>query len=126
MTMPKILYIEDDFLNMQLVKKMVRFAGYEVLQAFDGRTGIKMAEELKPDVILMDIDLPDMNGLEVTMILKASAGLKDIPIIALTADSSAHSRCLEVGCDGYLSKPISRAGLLKVIQQFCQPSQTYQ
>ncbi|MBC7870039.1 MAG: response regulator [Chitinophagaceae bacterium] len=122
----KILYIEDNMLNMQLVKKMLRPMGYDLLEAFDGRSGIAMASDRQPDVILMDIDLPDINGLEVTMMLKATEQLKNIPVVALTADSSAHSRCLEVGCDGYLNKPISKAGLLKVIQQFCQPTQTYQ
>jgi two-component system, cell cycle response regulator DivK len=121
----KILYIEDNMLNMRLVKKMLHLMGYSMIEAFDGRSGIEMALREQPDVIFMDIDLPDISGLEVTALLKASDQLKNIPVVALTADSSAYARCLEAGCDGYLNKPISKAGLLKVIQNFSRPMYSY-
>lgn len=115
-----ILYIEDDRFNMTLIKKMLRIMGYEMVAAFDGSSGLVAARFEQPSLILMDINLPDMSGLEVTRLLKADPMLRYIPIVALTADITNQYACLSAGCDGYLNKPISRAALLRTVKQFTE------
>jgi two-component system cell cycle response regulator DivK len=93
---------------------------YTILQAPDGQSGIESAHEYKPDVILLDINLPDMHGYDVVTHLKEQAELKNIPVIALTANAMDGDRlnCLEAGCDGYLAKPVMRIELLNTIRRF--------
>jgi CheY-like chemotaxis protein len=119
----RILYVEDDMNNMNLVRKMLRVMGHDLLEAVDGRSGLAVAEREHPDLIFMDVNLPDIAGWEVTERLKRHPVLKEIPIVALTADGSesVQRRCLDAGCDAFMVKPISRTTLLKVIQQFTQP-----
>jgi len=119
----RILYVEDDMNNMNLVRKMLRVMGHDLLEAVDGRSGLAVAEREHPDLIFMDVNLPDIAGWEVTERLKRHPALKGIPIVALTADGSeaVQRRCLDAGCDAFMVKPISRTTLLKVIQQFTQP-----
>lgn len=110
--MPKrILCVEDNPQNMRLVRKILVHHGYEVLEAEDGTTGIAMALNEMPDLILMDINLPDIDGLEATGRIKAQVS---IPIVALTANAmyGDEERCLAAGCDGYISKPVSKNILL--------------
>lgn len=116
----KILYIEDNPQNMRLVRKMLRVGGYDMLEALNGRKGLEIAEQEVPDLILMDINLPDIDGMEATATLKANAELKHIPIIALTANAmfGDRERFLEAGCDGYLAKPISKNELLNTLTYF--------
>lgn len=115
--MAKILYIEDNALNMRLVRKLLNSAGYTMLEATNGMDGVKLAEREKPDLILMDMNLPDIDGIEATRRLKASAELSGIPIIALTANAmyGDRERFLGSGCDGYIAKPIARHELFDTI-----------
>lgn len=112
-----ILYIEDNPQNIRLVRKMLDTGGYVMIEALNGRTGLKLAEERIPALILMDINLPDIDGTEVTSLIKANPKLQHIPIIALTANAmyGDRERFLEAGCDGYLAKPISRRELLDTV-----------
>ena len=118
--MSKILYIEDNPQNMRLVHKILSDAGYEVIEAKTGLSGIAAVEQEKPDLVLMDVNLPDINGLDVARRLKAAPTLASIPIIALTADSMSddRDRCLAAGCDGYLAKPVMKNQLLNSIAGF--------
>jgi two-component system cell cycle response regulator DivK len=116
----KILYIEDNPQNMRLVRKILRSAGYDVLEATEGLSGVALAAREVPDLILMDINLPDINGLEATSRLKASPQLSWIPVIAVTANAMHGDRenCIAAGCDGYLAKPVMKSELLQTIATF--------
>jgi two-component system cell cycle response regulator DivK len=118
--MVRILCVEDNPQNMRLVRKILNHQGYDVLEAEDGTTGVRLAKEEEPDLILMDINLPDIDGLEATGIIKGDESLKDIPIVALTANAmyGDEERCLAAGCDGYISKPVSKSKLLDVVADF--------
>ncbi len=104
----QILYIEDDPANMALVKRLLEAKGYQVLIASDGISGIEQAQTKVPHLILMDLRLPDFDGYDATLKLKSLEGLKNIPIIALTAktDNEDRERALALGCNGYIPKPI--------------------
>jgi two-component system cell cycle response regulator DivK len=116
----RVLYVEDNAQNMRLVRKILTAAGYTVLEAVDGLTGLAMAIAEKPDLILMDVNLPDISGLEATGKLKADATTKHIPVIALTANAMHGDRenCLAAGCDGYLAKPVMKAELLSTVASY--------
>ncbi|MBC8172201.1 MAG: response regulator [Anaerolineae bacterium] len=118
--MAKILYVEDDYNNIRLVQKMFKFTGHDVMVAQNGLEGIKTALSQHPDLILMDINLPDIDGLEVTRRIRKDFRVKDIPIIALTAHTEPQARlaALQAGCNDYLAKPSSRIELLKVVHQY--------
>lgn len=118
-TMGTILCVEDNEQNMRLVRKILNHAGYTVVEAMDGETALSIVADADPDLILMDVNLPDIDGLEVTARMKAS-GLAHVPIIALTANAMVGDRekALEAGCDGYLPKPISKADLLDTISLY--------
>lgn len=120
----KILYVEDNPQNMRLVKKILMAAGYEVLEAYEGLAGIATAAREQPDLILMDINLPDINGLEATQRLKSSPQVAWIPVIAVTANAMHGDRdhCLAAGCDGYLAKPIMKNELLTTVSIFLKQS----
>lgn len=118
--MSRILYVEDNPQNMRLVRKILVAAGYEVLEATSGLAGIASAERDNPDLILMDVNLPDINGLEATSRLKAMPVISEIPIIALTANAMHGDRenCIAAGCDGYLAKPVMKNELLNTVALF--------
>lgn len=118
----RILCIEDNPQNMRLVRKILKFQGYEVYEAEDGLTGVSMALDLVPDLILMDINLPDIDGLEATRRIKAEPSMAGIPIVALTANAmyGDEERILASGCDGYISKPVSKSVLLDEVAQILQ------
>lgn len=120
MSAGRILYIEDNPQNMRLVRKILVHAGYEMLEAENGLTGLDVANAEQPDLILLDINLPDIDGFEVAQRLKASEAMALIPVIALTANAMVGDRekSLEAGCDGYLPKPIGRQDLLDTINEF--------
>lgn len=125
----RILYVEDNFQNKRLVRKILNAQGYEVLEAEDGHTGVEIAVSEKPDLILMDINIPGLDGLEATKKIKAVEETAAIPIIALTANAMRgdRERFLAAGCDGYLPKPISTVDLLEVIRSYVgagEPRQT--
>jgi two-component system cell cycle response regulator DivK len=104
----RILYIEDNFENRILVKRVLEVEGYVVLEADDGPAGMRVAQQEEPDLILMDINLPDVDGYEVTAKLRQVPSLARVPIVALTANvlKGDRERSLEAGCDGYIQKPI--------------------
>jgi two-component system cell cycle response regulator DivK len=113
----RVLYVEDNPQNMRLVRKILVHAGYQVLEAETGLTGLMVAEQERPDLILMDINLPDIDGLEATTRLKNTPHLAHIPVIALTANAMVgdRERTLAAGCDGYLPKPVARQDLLDTV-----------
>ena len=106
--MPKILLIEDNEMNRDMLSRRLERHGYSVIAAQDGQQGLAMASSEGPDLILMDIGLPDLDGWEVTRLLKKNARTKHIPIIALTAHAmvSDRTKAFESGCDDYDTKPI--------------------
>jgi two-component system, cell cycle response regulator DivK len=115
----RILYIEDNPQNMRLVRKMLSVAGYEMIEAVNGISGLQTAAAEVPDLILVDINLPDIDGTEVTARLKAEPSLAHIPVIALTANAMPgdRERFLACGCNGYISKPITKNELLNTVEQ---------
>lgn len=117
MTNKTILYVEDNPRNMRLVRKLLEHAGYTVLEAYDGESGINVAVDHRPDLILMDVNLPDIDGLKVTARLKKTPTTSHIPVIALTANAmhGDKEKCLSAGCDGYMPKPISKTVLLETV-----------
>jgi len=120
----KILVVEDNQDNREMVVKVLKFNGYEVIEAVDGEEGIEKAKTEAPALILLDIYLPKMDGYEVAKRLKGDKGLRDIPVIALTAHAMKGNReqALAAGCDGYISKPIDIRELPKQIEQFLRPN----
>jgi two-component system cell cycle response regulator DivK len=118
-----VLVVEDNDLNMKLFHDVLEAGGYTVLQATDGMEGWRMAREHRPDLILMDIQLPEVSGLEVTKWLKDDETLKSIPVIAITAFVMAGDKMniLEGGCDAYIAKPISIPDFLQTIDRFAKP-----
>jgi two-component system cell cycle response regulator DivK len=122
-TLPKILVVEDDQDNREMVIKVLKHNGYRVIEAVDGQEAVKKAKEENPDLILLDIYLPKMDGYEVTRTLKGDEDLQYIPIIALTAHAMKGDReeALAIGCDGYITKPINVRELPKQIQYFLRP-----
>lgn len=117
---PKILVVEDNQDNREMVVKVLKFNGYEVVEAVDGEEAIKKARAENPDLILLDIYLPKMDGYEAAKRLKGDSDLRHIPIIALTAHAMKGNReeALAVGCDGYIPKPINVRELPKQIERF--------
>jgi len=118
--MGRILYIEDNQQNMRLVRKILKHAGHEVLEEETGLAGVTRADHDRPDLILMDVNLPDIDGLEATARIREIPHIMRTPIIALTANAMVGDRekALEAGCDGYLPKPVSRADLVAVVEEY--------
>ncbi len=115
--MPRILLIEDNEMNRDMLSRRLIRKGFEVVIAEDGQKGLDMTQSEKPDLVLMDMSLPVVDGWEATRRLKASEETKHIPIIALTAHAMAGDRekTLEAGCDDYDTKPIEMPRLLEKI-----------
>ncbi len=118
-----VLVVEDNDLNMKLFHDVLEADGYNILQAKDGMEGWRIAREQRPDLIIMDIQLPDVSGLEVAKWLKDDETLKSIPVIAITAFVMAGDKVkiLEGGCDAYIAKPISIPDFLQTIDRFAKP-----
>jgi two-component system, cell cycle response regulator DivK len=118
--MGRILYIEDNPQNMRLIRKILVHAGYEMIEAENGIGGLQTAAAEHPDLILLDVNLPDIDGLEVAGRLKNTPSLASIPIIAVTANAMVgdRERTIDAGCDGYLPKPVGRRDLLQIISQY--------
>ena len=116
--MPKILLVEDNEMNRDMLSRRLERKGYSVVIAVDGAIGIQLANSEKPDLILMDMSLPEVDGWEATRRLKASDDTKHIPIIALTAHamSDDRDRALAAGCNDYDSKPVELPRLLGKIE----------
>lgn len=116
--MPKILIVEDNEMNLDMLSRRLERKGYQVLAARDGTEGLTAAQAGKPDLILMDMALPEMDGWETTRRLKADGSLRGIPIIALTAHAMAGDRekAISVGCNDYDTKPVDFERLLSKIE----------
>lgn len=116
--MPKILLVEDNEMNRDMLSRRLERKGFTIVMAVDGGQGVAMAQSEAPDLILMDMSLPVLDGWEATRQLKAADATKSIPIIGLTAHAMSGDRekCLEAGCDDYDTKPIELPRLLEKIQ----------
>jgi two-component system cell cycle response regulator DivK len=115
-----ILLVEDNEDNRIVYSTILRHFGYGVIEALNGEDGIRKARTEKPDLILMDISIPVVDGWEATQVLKSDPATKGIPIIALTAHALASDRekAMEVGCDGYLAKPCEPRAVVAEVQRF--------
>ena len=114
-----VLLVEDNEDNRTVYRTILEHFGYQVIEARNGEDGVNMAREQHPDLILMDISIPLIDGWEATRILKSEPGTSDIPIIALTAHALATDRAKanEVGCDGYLAKPCEPRAVVAEVQR---------
>ena len=114
-----ILIVEDDPNSLKLFRDLLQASGYASLEATNGKKSVELAREKKPDLILMDIQMPTMDGLEATKILKAGAETRNIPIIALTsyAMKGDEEKIREAGCDAYITKPIDTREFLKKVSE---------
>ena len=115
-----ILIVEDNELNMKLFNDLLEAHGYSTVQTRDGRDVLEIAREHMPDLIIMDIQLPEISGLEVTRMLKNNDDLKHIPVIAVTAFAMKgdEEKIREGGCEGYIAKPISVPNFLETVGRF--------
>lgn len=115
--MAKVLVVEDNPANMTLANFLLQSVGHTVLSATDAETGLTLARDEQPDLVLMDIQLPGMDGLEATAVLKRSAATRSIPVIALTALAMKgdEERIRAAGCDGYIAKPLAYKEFLATI-----------
>ncbi len=115
-----ILIVEDEPKSRILIRDLLQVSGFTTIEATDGKHGVELAKSKKPDLILMDIQMPEMDGLEATRILRADATTGNIPVLALTsyAMEGDEERILEAGCDGYLAKPLDIKELLKIVAEY--------
>ena len=115
-----ILIVDDEPRNLKLFRDLLQASGYTTIEATDGEQGVELARARKPDLILIDVQVPVMDGLEATRILKADATTGNIPILALTsyAMKGDKERILKAGCDGYLAKPLDIKELLKTVTEY--------
>ena len=116
----RILIVEDNLVNLELAKDILEMAGYEILEASTAEEGIKLTRAELPDLILMDVGLPGMDGLQAIRILKQDPAVKHIPMVCLTAHAMAgdEEKAREAGSDGYITKPINTRELPKQAAQF--------
>lgn len=123
----KVLIVEDNELNMKLFNDLLEAHGIKTIQARDGKNVLAIAREHKPDLILMDIQLPEISGLEVTKWLKDDDDLKKIPVIAVTAFAMKgdEQKIRDGGCEDYISKPISVVKFIETVQKFLSPENTH-
>ena len=115
-----ILYVEDNFENKLFVRRVIESMGHEMVEAENGLDSLVMAAEKVPDLILMDVNIPGMDGLETTAKMKQNPRLSHIPVIALTANAMKgdKERCLAAGCDGYMQKPVGVSDLRREITRY--------
>ncbi|MGQ9833651.1 MAG: response regulator [Candidatus Villigracilaceae bacterium] len=118
----KVLYVEDNFDNRMLVRRVLMADGYAVIEATNANDAIKMIETEKPDLILMDINMPEVDGYTLTARIKSTPGMSTIPIVAVTANVMRGDRekSLEAGCDGYIQKPIDIDILTQQVERYIQ------
>jgi two-component system cell cycle response regulator DivK len=116
-----ILVVEDNQKNMKLVREVLQATGYRTLEATTGERAVELAAEHGPDLVLMDIRLPDIDGVETLGRLRADESTAAIPVVALTAQAMEgdRERFLAAGFDGYVSKPVDIAGLVATVKQHC-------
>ncbi len=120
MSNKRILLVEDDFMNMRLAQYILEVEGYTVLKAVSALKALEWIESTLPDLILMDMELPDMDGMTVVRMLRGNAVTKDIIILALTASAMKgdRERILQMGCNGYISKPIDIEEFIETVRRF--------
>src|SRR3954463_6000920 len=115
--MARILHIEDDPGNRLLVRKLLTAAGHSVTEAVDGLEGVQLACAERPDLVLVDLNLPGLDGYEVTLRLRGEASLNGVPIVAITAEGDRDTS-FAVGCDGFLQKPIDARSFAKQVASY--------
>jgi two-component system cell cycle response regulator DivK len=123
--MAKVLYIEDNQTNRLLVLRVLMAEGHTVLEAESGLVGLEIARRERPDLVLVDINMPDMDGYEVTARLRGLSQLAEVPIVALTANvlRGDRERSLQAGCDGYIQKPLDVDLLPSQVEAFLRAAQ---
>lgn len=119
-----VLVVEDNALNMKLIRSLLQLSDFDILEAQDAESGIELAKKIKPDLILMDIQLPGMDGLSATQIIRKDPSLKDIPIVAITsyAMHGDEQKAKSAGCSGYIAKPIDTRSFLDTINEYMIPA----
>jgi len=124
MSKKRILMIEDNRDIHELVRFLLEQAGYEVLAAFDGLAGVKLANEEKPDMILLDLAIPEVDGWEVAKQVRANPDMQSTPMVALTARTMPDElqRALDAGCNGYISKPINVQSFREMVEGYLEPA----
>jgi two-component system cell cycle response regulator DivK len=122
----RILYIEDNHENRLLVRRILEAEGYSMIEATDGPTGLKAAVQMQPDLILLDINLPEIDGYDLARRFRNTPGLQQVPILAITANvmKGDRERTLNSGCDGYIQKPIDVDRLPQLVRTALQKSRT--
>jgi len=117
-----ILIVEDEPRNLTLLRDLLQVSGYKTIEATDGEQGVELAKSNKPDLILMDVQMPKMDGLEATRILKADANTKNIPIICITSSAMKGDRekIIQAGCDDYMSKPVDINEVLNKVAEMLE------
>ena len=115
-----ILIVDDEPKILKLIHDLLQVSGYTTIEATDGKQGVELTKARKPDLILMDIRMPVMDGIEATQILKTDPGTRNIPVLALTAHAMKgdKEKILEAGCDGYITKPVDIRNLRKKVAEF--------
>jgi len=123
---PRILVVEDNPLNLELVRDILTAEGYEVLEAADGATGVAIATLERPALILMDLQLPRLDGLEATRLIRADPRLADIPIVAVTAHAMKgdDEKARAAGCDGFVTKPIQVREFTATVASFLKSAKS--
>lgn len=124
---PRILYIEDNIDNLVLVRRILQAEGFDMLEATSAAEGIALAQETLPDIILMDINMPEMDGLSATLTLRQLPGLEDTPIVAVTANimRGVLDDMLAAGCNGYIAKPIQVDSFPDQVLSYLNNGRTY-
>jgi len=119
----RILLVEDDFMNMRLAQHILEVEGYTVFKAATAREALEQIESTLPDLILIDVQLPDMNGMTVVRVLRENTKTRGTAILALTACAMKgdRERILQMGCDGYISKPINVQDFINTLRKFLNP-----
>ena len=122
MTGQKVVVVEDNELNMKLFREVLESSGYRTLEAGTGERAVALTTEHRPDLVLMDIHLPDIDGVEALRMLRGDERTASIPVLALTAQAMEgdRERFLAAGFDGYLSKPVNIADLLDAVRRHCE------
>lgn len=117
MSKPRVLIVEDNVDNFELVRFLLERAGYQVLSAANGVEGVETTKREQPDLVLMDLSMPEMDGWKATAHLKSDEATRHIPVLALTAHTlpGDRKRAIDAGCDGYISKPINVASFDKLV-----------
>lgn len=121
-----VLYIEDNFENRMLVRRILASEGYDVLEAGGAEEGLRIARQHEPDLIMIDINMPHLDGLTLTSMMKADPGLGHIPVVAVTANvmRGDRERTLAAGCDGYIQKPIDVDDFPIQVAHYLQPQRS--